>query len=53
MKGSFLDVIGVIKVEITLPLLKDRKLAVNLFLVKDLALAADILLGWKFIAEEK
>jgi len=53
IKDSLLEVLGSIKVDLTLRLLNDRKLTVNLFVIKDQAFATDIILGKDFISNQK
>lgn len=48
-----LDIAGIVRVEITVQLLKDRKLLVDLFVIKDQGFASDIILGREFLLNEK
>jgi len=53
IKNLPLDIMGEVKVELTLKLLKDKLLSVNLFVIKDQAFAADIILDREFITLQK
>jgi len=52
LKGTPLHVVGVAPVEMTIDFLKDKKVIVNLYVIKDNAFDSDLILGREFIRQQ-
>jgi len=48
-----LDVVGIVTVDLSLQLLKNKKMLVELYVIRDQAFATDIILGREFILKQK
>lgn len=53
IKSLPLDVIGMVTVDLTLRLLKNKKMTVQLYVIRDQAFASDFIFGREFILQEK
>jgi len=53
IKKLSLDVVGIVTVDLSLQLLKNKKLSVELYVIRDQAFATDIILGREFILKQK
>jgi len=49
LQRTSLNVVGVVPVELTIDFLKNKKILVNLFVIKDNAFDSDLILGREFI----
>lgn len=48
-----LDVVGMVTVDLTSRLLKNKQMSVKLYVIRDQAIASDFILGQEFILQEK
>lgn len=53
LKNAPLNIVGVVLADLTLDFLKNKRIGVNLFVIKEYAFDSDIILGRKFIKEQK